>query len=791
MTQPSLIPDRTIVVVDIVGFTSPDRNPYDRLGARQGLYLVLETAFSDSGVDFDACAFEDRGDGALILLPPETSKTVVADRLPERIAVALRRYNHTRTPRAQIRLRMSLNSGDLRNEGNTWVGEAIDTAFRILDAQAANEAFADSSLLLAVIASQLFFDEVIAPDPGLLPESYTAVPVSVKSFTGTAYFRLHGERATATSLPTSTSPDLPVDALTKDVRPAYLVHSPDLDMMPSEDLTVLRLHLAPLDVPHLAVMMSRALGPATPLPDLAGITDAWSAFHLLTDFNAGPDGIPPAITFLWLLADHLGGEVGAVITSWVRDQAPSLRPVRMPTRPPSARPQPTSRQPDRMPPRPPSARPEPTFHLEFHSEDLDETLGYKGPDLATLFEPLPPDDRTLDTQRHDSSEFPISIYLSTAADHELVQAAVEDLVRAAGAEILERAEPKIGSWMRRLIGRMKVATQTPGGRDVATTAAHAVEARMVQAQDATNTATLMQNLAPMLTALQNTPSAVIRVGALLIVKNGDTLAVHQLTATQQFHLNHKPDLLTSPHDILHALDLHTSENTAITADAARPDTSPVPHLITPVHADSEPMNNSVGPAWQRITAWLRTNTPATATTLRPPAPAADIHATEHAIGRMLPDDLIEWWRLTDGVDDKRDHRTAFTVPRIYIPLPVASVRLAWASLSTRPEENCCHTEGRHHLQPAGEPTARYCTALIPICRALDGAILAVDLRPGTEHGHVMDWTDWTGARRTSWPSVSALLTDIASRLENHKPTNTDSAQPGQPIVRDDGALTWA
>ncbi|AUI59006.1 hypothetical protein [Amycolatopsis sp. BJA-103] len=612
MTQPSLISDRTIVVVDIAGFTSPDRNLPDRLAVREGMYEVLKAAFDESGVDFDACDREDRGDGVLILLSPGTSKTVVADRLPERITVALRRYNHTRTPRAQIKLRMGLNSGDVLNEGNAWVGEAIDTAFRILDAQAAREAFADSGLLLAVIASQLFFSEVIASDPGLLPESYAPIPVSVKTFTGMVYLRLHGERATATS----PSLNVRIAALMILDQPA-LVDSPDLDMMPSEDLTALRLHLAPLDVPHLAVMMSRALGPATPLPNLAGITDAWSAFQLLADFDAGPDGIPPAITFLRLLADHLGGEVGAIITSLVRDQTPSLRPVR-------------------MPPRRPSARPEPTFHLEFHSDDLDETLGYEGPDLATLFEPLPPDDRPLDTQRHDSSEFPISIYLSTAAGHELVQAAVEDLVRIAGAEILERAEPKIGSWMRRLTSRMKVATEAPGGRDAATTAAHAVEARLVQAQDATNTATLMQNLAPMLTALQNTPSAVIRVGALLIVKNGDMLTVHQLTATQQFHLNHKPDLLTSPHDILRALDLHPTDNTAITADATRPFTSPTPPRIAPSRTDNEPMNNSLGPAWQRITAWLRTNTPATATTLRAPAPAADIRATEHAMDAYSP-----------------------------------------------------------------------------------------------------------------------------------------------------------
>ncbi|GAB3742720.1 hypothetical protein GCM10027598_74960 [Amycolatopsis oliviviridis] len=746
---------RTIVVVDVAGFTAPERTSLDRLAIRQGLYEVLKTAFAGSDVDFGECAVEDRGDGALILMPPGTEEAVVADRLPDRIAVALRRYNHTRTPQAWMRLRVSLNFGDVHHDGTGWGGEAIDTAFRILDAQATKEKFADTSLM-AMISSRRFFDEVIARDPGLLPELYTPVEVSVKAFTETAYLRLHGEG----SPPVTEQPGTPVAG--GDLLAASTVET--LAMFPVEDRTPLRHQLTMVDVPQLPVLMSRALGPSIPLPSLADVTDAWSAFLVLTDYNAGPDGIPPAITFLRLLAEQVGGELGSLIDAWVRDQARGLRLVSALERHSSA-------------------QPAPTFHLEFPSADLDDMLAYDGPDLAGLFESAPPDAPLLATQQHDPPGFPISIYLSTAAGHELVQAAVEGLVRMAGAEIIELGDPEIGSWMRRLVGRVKDAADTPAGREAAATVAHAADARFVQAQDAANTATLMQNLAPTLTALQHIPSAVVRVGALLIVKNGDTLAVHQLTAAQQFHLNHEPDLLASPHDILRALGLHATQDTA-----AVPATPPAPLRVTPPARPGGEPTNCVGPAWQRITAWLRTNTPATAATLRPPAPAADIRAVQHTMGLVLPDDLLEWWQLTDGVDGERDYRAAFTVPGVFLPLPVARVQETWAGLSAYQDESCCHADGGHR-QPAGEPTAMFCSALIPICRALDGSVLAVDLRPGARRGHVMDWAAQAGAHCTTWPNVSALLSDTADRLENHDPTRP--AQPGRPFIRDDGVLTWA
>jgi hypothetical protein len=305
-----------IVVVDVAGFTAPERHLPDRLAVRQGMYEVLKTAFAECDVDFDSCKTEDRGDGALILLPPDTSKTVVADRLPDRIAVALRRYNWSRIRQAQMRLRVSLNSGDVLFDGKGWVGEAIDTAFRILDARLAKAALAESDRIVAFISAQRFFEDVIAPDPGLLPELYTPIPVSVKTFTGTAYLRLHGEL---------TAPNPGPNPVHAGEQVSTEVSDPLLDVIPGANLADLRELLTSVEVPLLAVMMSRALGQAVPLPKLNGNTNAWAALRLLTDYNAGPDGIPPAVTFLRLLAEQVDDEVGAKITSWVGEQGRRLR----------------------------------------------------------------------------------------------------------------------------------------------------------------------------------------------------------------------------------------------------------------------------------------------------------------------------------------------------------------------------------------------------------------------------------------------------------------------------------
>lgn len=65
---------------------------------------------------------------------------------------------------------------------------------------------------------------------------------------------------------------------------------------------------------------------------------------------------------------------------------------------------------------------------------------------------------------------------------------------------------------------LKRARKTPAARSALVTATHVADSHLVQAQDAYVTATLLQTVAPVLQALHPTKDAVVRAGALLIVK---------------------------------------------------------------------------------------------------------------------------------------------------------------------------------------------------------------------------------------------------------------------------------
>jgi hypothetical protein len=150
--------------------------------------------------------------------------------------------------------------------------------------------------------------------------------------------------------------------------------------------------------------------------------------------------------------------------------------------------------------------------------------------------------------RVDSSTVTVTIYLSDESSHEQVIGAVEGWLNSSGIVIEDRGTPVFGSWFNNF--KAKAVTQ-----EVAVTAAHAVEARLVLAQDAVNTATLGQIVAPIIGSLQTTQEAVVRIGALLIVKFDGKIVVHQLTSMQQFQLDHQPELARLPGEILSKLEL--------------------------------------------------------------------------------------------------------------------------------------------------------------------------------------------------------------------------------------------
>lgn len=155
----------------------------------------------------------------------------------------------------------------------------------------------------------------------------------------------------------------------------------------------------------------------------------------------------------------------------------------------------------------------------------------------------------------DLWSLPVTVFLSDDAIHDQVERAVDSLLRSAGLVIASRQPPVIGSWFR----KMRAVLRSPAAEEVLATTAHVADSRFVLRPDAEVTAMLLQNLGPVITALQPAKDAAVRVGALLIVKVDWTVVVHQLTPRQQLVLDHSPGLETVPHQILHALGLPPAE----------------------------------------------------------------------------------------------------------------------------------------------------------------------------------------------------------------------------------------
>ncbi|WP_165495169.1 tetratricopeptide repeat protein [Actinomadura roseirufa] len=171
---------RSIVCSDIEGFGDPRRTDRDRVVARRGLYRALSEAFDGSGIPWRTCHHEDRGDGALILVPSEVPKEILITDLPRRLAAELAVHNRDRDGPARIRLRVAVHAGEIREDEHGVIGSAINLAFRLLDAEPFKRILAGSPGALALTVSDWFYTEVVRHAPRDVASSYRSVQVKVK-----------------------------------------------------------------------------------------------------------------------------------------------------------------------------------------------------------------------------------------------------------------------------------------------------------------------------------------------------------------------------------------------------------------------------------------------------------------------------------------------------------------------------------------------------------------------------------------------------------------------------------
>ena len=183
----------TLFAVDIAGFTSPGRDDEIRLYLHEELYEVLEKAFDGSGIPWAGCFHEDRGDGALIVVPPGMACKGIIDPLPERLRGLIRRHNHVSCPAAGIQLRAAAHIGPVEHDGHGFVGSDVNLLFRMLEARPLKRALAGSNAELALIVSDDVYRRLVCRCPSLVsPDAFQRVRVQVKDTRAWAWTYLPG-----------------------------------------------------------------------------------------------------------------------------------------------------------------------------------------------------------------------------------------------------------------------------------------------------------------------------------------------------------------------------------------------------------------------------------------------------------------------------------------------------------------------------------------------------------------------------------------------------------------------
>jgi hypothetical protein len=181
---------RAIMVVDVERFGDPSRTNLHQLAVRDGLYKALTQAFRKSGIVWANCLSEDRGDGALILIPPDVPKTRLVTSLPTGFVAAVSRYNTRCAAPERMRLRVALHAGEIYHDGHGVAGAAINHAFRLIEAPALRSVLEASPGVLALIVSDWLFDEVVRHHPAAAPGLYRQVQVTVKETAAMGWIRV-------------------------------------------------------------------------------------------------------------------------------------------------------------------------------------------------------------------------------------------------------------------------------------------------------------------------------------------------------------------------------------------------------------------------------------------------------------------------------------------------------------------------------------------------------------------------------------------------------------------------
>ncbi|MEU9974430.1 hypothetical protein [Streptomyces sp. NPDC051014] len=182
-----------IVVIDIERFGR--RTDPMQQWLREQLYAVVGKALDQAGIGTgDIVATSDRGDGCFLLLQPSVSKLDLTTRFLDALQTGLRGHAQRGNEETALRLRVVLHAGEVAQDKHGWVGEALNTACRLVDLEVLRTTLAAASRSgLALAVSADWHAAVVRHDYPELPASgFRELPFVAKEITSRTWLRVPG-----------------------------------------------------------------------------------------------------------------------------------------------------------------------------------------------------------------------------------------------------------------------------------------------------------------------------------------------------------------------------------------------------------------------------------------------------------------------------------------------------------------------------------------------------------------------------------------------------------------------
>lgn len=177
----------TVVLTDVVGFGASYRSDLDRrIIRRTGLEMVRASL----GSVWDACISEDRGDGLLIVAPPQVPTARIMTDINRELPRQLRVHNRTYAESARIQLRVAVNVGPVTGDLFGLSGDVVNRTARFVGATVIKDAMKAAGVVLGLIVSSFVYDTAIGyAGDSVHAAEYEQVEVSTKEFHTSAWLR--------------------------------------------------------------------------------------------------------------------------------------------------------------------------------------------------------------------------------------------------------------------------------------------------------------------------------------------------------------------------------------------------------------------------------------------------------------------------------------------------------------------------------------------------------------------------------------------------------------------------